>query len=1012
MADSEEAQIGKWWILVALVAALVFSNSLYNEFVYDADFLVTSNQTFKDADQEGLVALGAVFKEGFWEGVNRTLDPARQLRGQALYRPLMMFTLGSLYVTVGEDWSLPYNLVNLAFHVIASLLVMRLAWLLARNRSVALIAGLLFAAHPLHSEAVAYLAGIGETQSVMLALLSMVLYWGAASRDTFSMARVGLAALAFAGAIFTKESAAVVLVLLPLLDLARGREAPPVPRRLLAYGLFLACVILNLGVRAMVLDDFTPDPTGISRLDNPVVREGFMVRLATGVTLYAKAIQLFVFPVGQSADYSFNQLPIARSLAEPASWSAFLICAMMTVCGFLWLRRWPAAGFGLLLFLFAFGPVSNIPVGIGTIFGERLCYMPSVGLALAVAAGVAALLAWCHRRSEALARVTRAVMIFVLVILSVATLMRNRVYASNATLYKDMVETAPESARAHYQHGELQRRKHYEGSGGDLLRAVNDFRDAVKIMPDFHLGWVQLGIAYGENGEYQRAIDTLSMIKGAVPQTEGTLAFRNMVDRHLAQIYSRLAGSSNDPAEVMESIGQLITMLEELHQANPDDPAVISELSNLYVQVNRLTEARTLLEPAVNSFPDSPTLKAQIVQVYAKSNELDRTRELVEELVEVENQEARKVGLLYAGVLAHADGKAARADVESTAADGLFQQALAHLDEYINLALSDDGVIHPQEADGYFFRGQVQFDGFRDFEAALADYQRTVQVNPNHGDVYARIAECLVALKRFDAQSTAFFAEIEKIYPDNPYLMIGHARVLIGRERFAEAEALLERVIELGMNGVNPHSLLAKAMIDDDRPAEALERLERARSEHGLPAHPEIENLKGVALFEMERYDDAILEFSKAAEIARQNTAEFGGRVPHLMFQRFKTMLRVKGEEAAGLQGLSNLDQMLKNARAQARREEDRRALNQLRPYILYQQSWGLGNVDALRDDARSLSLLERAVKIAEDDDFSEMLITDLYPPLIEAYEARGDVDQADDVRARLDERQKKLDAR
>lgn len=1010
MTDSQTTGLGKWRILVALVAILVFANAQKNELVYDASFLVTSNKTFNDAAKDGfpggLVKLGAVFHEGFWDGVNQTLDAGRQLRGQNLYRPLMMYSLGSLYLAFGNK-PVVFNLANLALHVLAALLVAQLAWLLSRRLPIALIAGLLFAAHPLHSEAVAYVAGLGETQSVMLALAAMLLYGTAARADRWSWPRLACAWIALAAAVFTKESAAVVLVLLPLLDLARGREAPTVSRRLIAYAGFAAVIAFNVLVRYQVLGELSPDTSLISRLDNPVVHEGFMMRLATGVTLYMKALHLFLLPIGQSADYSFNQLPIARSLAEPAAWSAFLVCALMTICGLLWLRRWPVAGFGLLAFLFAFGPVSNIPLGIGTVFGERLTYMPSVGLSLAAAAGLAAMLAWCQRRSEPLGRVARAVMIFGLCVLGFATVMRNRVYASNETLYTDMVKTAPESARAHYQHGELERGKHYEGTGGDLLRAVADFRQALHIMPDFFLAWVQLGIAYGESGEYQQAIDTLTAIKNKVSQSDANAPFRAMIDRHLAQVYARFASNSKDPAEVQESINQLITMLEELHKNNPDDIQIVVELCNLYLQVSRIDDARRILEPAILGFPASAELKAQITQVYAKQGDLNRARTLLPDLVASTNQEAQKVGLLYAGVLGYYDGTKALQEDDPVRAEPLFRESLKSLDTYLEKALNDDGVVHPQEAEGYFWRGQVQQDGMKDAKLALEDYQRTVQSNPNHPDVYIRMSECLILLKRYDAQSKAFFTEVEKLYPDNPYVMLGHATVLSRSDRHAEAAELLKKVIELGVNGVNPHALLAKELIDDGHPDQAITMLDEAAASLGM-VHPEINNVRGVALLELQRYDDAIQEFERAANLARQDP-QFGGRIPHLMFQQYKTMLRVPGKESAGYKGLTNLDQMIKNAQAATRLEDERRALNQLRPYILFQQSWARSNVAELRDDQEALSLLEHAVQIAEEDQFVETLAGDLYPALVEAYEQRGDVEHADNTRERMNAATKKL---
>ena len=482
MTESTAPKPGRLWILVAVFALLAGINALRNELVYDGLVLVKSSATLDAAAAEEslpakIMGLNALFAEGFWDGVNRKVDAALQVLGQALYRPLMNWAIGLVKVTLG-DGATPYNVVNLLFHVITSVLVFTLAFRLTGKRSVAVIGGLLFAVHPIHSEAIAYVAGLGETQSVMLGLLSLVLYLGAATDTTFKPGRMALAVLAFAAALFTKEGAATVIVLMILADVVR-KDAPAMSRRVMMIGACAAIVAVNVWIRYDMFGRLSPDPTFITRLDNPLIHEGFIARLATGAMLYARSLQLFLVPLGQSADYSFNQLPVATSLFDPTALVALVLVGVLTVFGFSSLKRAPAVGFGVLAFLFTFGATSNILVPIGTIFGERLLYLPTVGLSIAAAVGIERLIAGAAKKGGAAPGLVRGLSVALMIGFLVLTWMRNAKYRDADTLYVDMVETAPDSARAHYQRGELARKHAYQGSRESLSAAAYDFKRVV-----------------------------------------------------------------------------------------------------------------------------------------------------------------------------------------------------------------------------------------------------------------------------------------------------------------------------------------------------------------------------------------------------------------------------------------------------------------------------------------------------------------------------------------------------
>src|SRR5262249_60436384 len=110
-------------------------------------------------------------------------------------------------------------------------------------------------------------------------------------------------------------------------------------------------------------------------------------------------------------------------------------------------RRAPA--FGLLFFAAAFLPASNLLFPTGTVFAERLAYLPSAGLCLvlgaAIAGGAPDFAALSRRRAAALALVA--------VLFAGRAALRNTIWRSDQALFENSVATSPGSAKAWYNDG-------------------------------------------------------------------------------------------------------------------------------------------------------------------------------------------------------------------------------------------------------------------------------------------------------------------------------------------------------------------------------------------------------------------------------------------------------------------------------------------------------------------------------------------------------------------------------
>jgi hypothetical protein len=142
-------------VLVAWVACVVYCVTLGGAFVYD-DVAVVQG----DARLSSPGLWSRYWTRDYWDG---GVDN--------LYRPLVSQSYAFQRWLVGDrPWT--FHLVNVILHAFVSVLVFQLAVLLF-SRRVGLIAGVLFAVHPIHSEVVAGLVGRAELCCALFVLLGL-----------------------------------------------------------------------------------------------------------------------------------------------------------------------------------------------------------------------------------------------------------------------------------------------------------------------------------------------------------------------------------------------------------------------------------------------------------------------------------------------------------------------------------------------------------------------------------------------------------------------------------------------------------------------------------------------------------------------------------------------------------------------------------------------------------------------------------------------------------------------
>ena len=482
-----------WALLLLGACALAYANGLTGAFTYDDKAIVRDN--FRLRSPERVVDL---FTTQYFGGAKGT--------GTA-YRPLLLLSFAAQWWIHGAD-PVPFHVVNLLWHAAATLLLARLILRLAPP-PVAVGAALLFAVHPVHVEAVTSIVGRGETLAATLVLgclLCALRFLDGGPRRWWAGA--GALLLYFLGNL-TKESAAVApaLLFLILAWSASDSKEPdskasdanglgPRLRSAFSRGLpFYAGAALVLGavfwIRSGVLGGpLKSERTGIFELENAFAPLPPLVRSLNACAVFVRTLGRLALPLRLSSDESAWSLrPLG--LADPTAWAAAGLLLMLGVAALRRLRDRSLPALGFLFMAVAALPTSNLLFPTGTIFAERLAYLPSAGFCLIAASWIAG----SAPAFDALPRRRLAVLGAATLLLSMRTIVRNPVWASDEALFTNMIRVSPKSAKAHYDYAYM------SAQTGHPRRALEHYVRAAEIYPGYWDAWAGRGRMERELGD-------------------------------------------------------------------------------------------------------------------------------------------------------------------------------------------------------------------------------------------------------------------------------------------------------------------------------------------------------------------------------------------------------------------------------------------------------------------------------------------------------------------------------
>ena len=401
-------------LLIVFVAAFaLYLPAARYGFVQDDRAIIVSNPA-----AHSLSAALAAFDDPYWPRES----------GAGLYRPLTILSFAIDWTVSGggggggsAGW---FHLMNALWHALATVLLtlILMRWLPALP---ALGAGLLFAWHPVHVEAVANLVGRAELL-VAVGILAAVL---AARRGMWIVALVCAAA-----AMLGKEHGVIAPVAILFDNWLEGAEAqrPPV-------WFWLALGVVTIAFLAAWR---AIGVAGASDIAVVFYGKGMLERLALALPIVARAAELLVWPASLSSDYSPQVIPMREGFSAAVLLGALIVVGVPFLIVWSY-RRAPVIAFTALLAALSYLPTSNLLFPSGVILAERNLYL-AVALPAAVLGSGITLLE--QRRGSRAAVVALTI---VMVLAGARSLIRLPAWRDNRAQLLTLLSEHPESYLGH-----------------------------------------------------------------------------------------------------------------------------------------------------------------------------------------------------------------------------------------------------------------------------------------------------------------------------------------------------------------------------------------------------------------------------------------------------------------------------------------------------------------------------------------------------------------------------------
>ena len=565
--------------LIIFVSVLLYINSLSNTFVYDDVYIITENYLIKS-----LGNLAKLFQKDYL-----------LLSGELSYRPIVTLSYFIDYA-IWQLNPLGYHLTNIILHTVNVFLFYCLIKSISKKRIVSILATLLFISHPILTEtvnAVCYREDILASIFFLLAFICFLKIRVPFSEKGNSLQQTNtrfipyytLSCISYCLALFSKEMAITLPILLILFDLLHARrnknKTLPTPSQLtrltrwiLFYGGYIVVTGFYLSIRFIAFKN---------TFKTIIVSPSNFVTMTKVVASY---IKLLLIPLNLNADYC---VPYSQDLSLSFFLSSLFIASVIIIIIRLHRQNRYMTFFNLWFFITLLPVLGIIP--IGNIMAERYLYIPIIGFCSTTG---------CIFANYISSRKNMPIILgIILFSMQIGVVYRNGVWRDDATLWGYTYKREPNSARACSNLGNIYfKNQRYED-------AIQMYKKSLTFPYSYPFIHYNLGATYEKIGLIDKAIEEYNASISS--HNDNTLAFNN-----LGTLYDRQGLSDM----AIEAYKQALTN-------NPYFPLTHNNLGNTYERIGNSEKALTEYTEALKIDKNYADAHNNVGAVYLKKGILD-----------------------------------------------------------------------------------------------------------------------------------------------------------------------------------------------------------------------------------------------------------------------------------------------------------------------------------------------------------------------------------------------------
>ena len=576
-------------IFIFALSFVLYANTLSYDFCQDDAIVITDNMF----TTEGVAGIGGILQYDTFYGFFKESGKAQLVAG-GRYRPFTLVMFAIEYQFFGKNPFIGHFINVILFGLTCVLLYFLLLKLLNYRHKdnnqgisfnptlVAFIAAILFAAHPIHTEAVANIKGRDE---IMTLLGSLAAFWfslKAFEGEGFKNQIIAFAL--FFIALLSKENAITFVVITPMIywffiktDVKTAiNQTIPFAAAAILFILLRGAVIGNqFGGEQMELMN---NPF-LKLVGNEYVPFSFAEKMATITYTLGKYVQLLIFPHPLTHDY----YPRHISIMSFSDWQVVLSVAVYVGLIVLILRGWKnrsLISFGIAFFVITLSIVSNIVFPVGTNMAERFMFMPSLGFCLVLAILLANLS--IKQQDSGVSRQVLGVILVIIALFSLKTITRNAAWKDNYTIFTTDIETSPNSAKLQTSVGG-EMIEHFKNSPNQIEKktkineAIGHLQKALEIHPTMKNPYLLMGNGYFYLNEFDKAVGAYNKALQLDPQFKDAKTNLALTYREGGKIIG----------QQQNNLPKSIEFLAKAIELDPTDVSAMSYLGTAYGMSNQ-----------------------------------------------------------------------------------------------------------------------------------------------------------------------------------------------------------------------------------------------------------------------------------------------------------------------------------------------------------------------------------------------------------------------------------------